>query len=55
VVGRGWVSGCEARCWKSNWLTTWRSTWAIMSRDSLRKLSKLASGKVRMCTYSLES
>jgi hypothetical protein len=25
-----------------------------MSRDSLRKLSKLASGKVCMCTYSLE-
>lgn len=55
VGGGGWVSGCEARCWKSNWLTTWRSTWAIMSRDSLRKLSKLASGKVCMCTFSLES
>jgi hypothetical protein len=26
-----------------------------MSRDSLRKLSKLASGKVCMCTHSLES
>ncbi len=55
VGGGGWVGGCEARCWKSNWLTTWRSTWAIMSRDSLRKLSKLASGKVCMCTHSLES